>query len=202
MILSKGKRLRDAWMARHLVKKFRSLRETPRFGNDVELEFPKKIHVGKGVQFQSGCLVSANRDGSVILEDESMVCRYAIVQAFGGTIRIGTRSAIGDFCNLYGFSGGLDIGNDVLIASGCRIVPNSHSVEMSDLPISSLSMTSKGIIIGDGVWMGANVVVLDGVTIGKGAVIGAGAVVTHDIPSFSIAAGVPAKFLRERPGSK
>jgi acetyltransferase-like isoleucine patch superfamily enzyme len=48
------------------------------------------------------------------------------------------------------------------------------------------------------VWLGANVVVLPGVTIGEGAVIAASAVVTHSIPAFAIAGGVPAKVLQYR----
>lgn len=52
--------------------------------------------------------------------------------------------------------------------------------------------------IGNDVFIGANVTVLDGVKIGDGAIIGAGAVVTEDIPSYAIAAGVPAKVKKYR----
>lgn len=52
--------------------------------------------------------------------------------------------------------------------------------------------------IGNDVWIGANVVVLRGVTIGDGAIIAANAVVTHDVPPYSIAGGVPAKVIRPR----
>ena len=52
--------------------------------------------------------------------------------------------------------------------------------------------------IGNDVFIGANVTVLDGVNIGDGAVIGAGAVVTKDIPPYGIAVGVPAKVVKYR----
>ena len=58
--------------------------------------------------------------------------------------------------------------------------------------------TKGGIIIGDDVWLGVGVNVLDGVRIGKGAVIGAGSVVTKDIPKGAIAAGVPAQIVKIR----
>ena len=55
---------------------------------------------------------------------------------------------------------------------------------------------SKGpVIIGRNVWIGENVCILPNVSIGDGAIIGAGAVVTHNIPSYSISAGVPAKLI-------
>ena len=52
--------------------------------------------------------------------------------------------------------------------------------------------------IGNDVFIGANVTVLDGVNISDGAVIGAGAVVTKDIPPYAIALGIPAKVVKYR----
>lgn len=60
------------------------------------------------------------------------------------------------------------------------------------------SKVEKGIIIGDGVWIGHNVIILSEVTIGNGAIIGAGSVVTKDIPPYAIAAGNPARVIRYR----
>ena len=60
------------------------------------------------------------------------------------------------------------------------------------------SFRGETAIIGNDVWIGANVVVLRGVTIGDGAVIAANAVVTHDIAPYTIAGGIPAKPLRPR----
>lgn len=56
---------------------------------------------------------------------------------------------------------------------------------------------AKPVTIGNDVWMGANVVVLPGVTIGDNVVIAAGAVVTKDVPSNTLVAGVPAKKIRD-----
>lgn len=56
----------------------------------------------------------------------------------------------------------------------------------------------KNIKIGNDVFIGANVTILDGINVGNGAIIGAGAVVTKDIPPYSIVGGVPAKIIRYR----
>lgn len=54
------------------------------------------------------------------------------------------------------------------------------------------------ILVGSDVWIGANVVVMDGVNIGHGAVLAAGAVVTKDVPPYAIVGGVPAKVIKYR----
>lgn len=194
----KMKRARDCF--RMYIKKgvFYPIDCAPFFESDVTFEFPDHISIGSKVVFMKGCVVSANGGGKIILNDEASICRFSIIQAFGGIVEIGARTSIGDFCNLYGFRGGLKIGDDVLMASGCRVIPSSHDIEYSDDQIRTSGMTSKGIKIGDGSWLGSNVVVVDGVNIGRGAVIGAGAVVRKDVPDFAVYAGVPAKLIRMR----
>ena len=57
----------------------------------------------------------------------------------------------------------------------------------------------KPVRIGDKAWLGLRVIILKGVEIGEGAVVAAGSVVTKDVPSWTIAAGNPAKVIREIP---
>lgn len=58
--------------------------------------------------------------------------------------------------------------------------------------------TEKSVIIGNDVWIGSDVLIMEGVQIGDGAVIGAGSLVLHNVPPYSIMAGVPAKQIRSR----
>ncbi|MCK5676883.1 MAG: acyltransferase, partial [Flavobacteriaceae bacterium] len=59
-------------------------------------------------------------------------------------------------------------------------------------------VTKKDTIIGNDIWIGANVSIMSGVKIGNGCVIAAGSVVTKDIPDFSVIGGVPAKIIKNR----
>ena len=54
----------------------------------------------------------------------------------------------------------------------------------------------KDVVVEEDVWIGVNVTLLSGVTIGRGAIVAAGAVVTKDVPPYSIAGGVPARFIK------
>lgn len=91
------------------------------------------------------------------------------------------------------------IGNFVLIAQNVSMMAVTHKFDRTDIPmIKQGSTKADPVIIEDDVWIGRNVIVMPGIKIGKGAIVGAGAVVTKNIPSYAIAAGVPATVIRYR----
>lgn len=96
----------------------------------------------------------------------------------------------------------ITIGNHLLTGTNVLITDNSHgetSFEQMGIPPTQRPLFSKGPVkIGNNVWLGNNVCVMPGVTIGDGAIIGANAVVTHDIPAYSVAAGIPARVIKQR----
>ena len=69
---------------------------------------------------------------------------------------------------------------------------------VADLEVFRQPLTSKGIRVGDDVWIGSHVVILDGVTVGSRSVLAAGAIVTKDVAEGAIVGGNPAKFIRWR----
>jgi acetyltransferase-like isoleucine patch superfamily enzyme len=88
------------------------------------------------------------------------------------------------------------IGNFVLTANNVYISDNLHEYKDITKPIILQPITFKrAVLIGDGCWIGENVSII-GASIGKNSVIGAGSVVTHDIPDYSVAVGVPAKVIK------
>lgn len=95
-------------------------------------------------------------------------------------------------------SGAVSFGNGVRIASLVTIVGFNHVMEDPETPIFKQPLVTQGIEIGNDVWIGANVVILDGAKIGDGAVIAAGAVVSGTVPPLAVVGGVPARVLKMR----
>jgi acetyltransferase-like isoleucine patch superfamily enzyme len=116
---------------------------------------------------------------------------------FPRRISIGKGTGINEWVFIDGY-GGVEIGNDVLIAHNVSIVSEDHGIEDLDIPIRHQRKIAAPIKICDDVWLGMGCRILKGVTVGRGAVVAAGAVVTKDVPEFSIVAGVPAKVMRSR----
>jgi acetyltransferase-like isoleucine patch superfamily enzyme len=91
------------------------------------------------------------------------------------------------------------IGDNCLIASGCKFIDHDHGFSSRKIPIN---MQCDGIelpiFLDNDVWLGVNVIILKGVTIGKGAIVAAGSIVNKSIPPYEIWAGVPARKISDR----
>jgi len=90
----------------------------------------------------------------------------------------------------------LEIQDDVLIAGGCYISDNNHSIDPEGPRYLEQPLTREKTTIGRGAWLGQNVCVLAGATIGEKSVIGAGSIVRGNIPPYSIAVGSPARVIK------
>lgn len=91
----------------------------------------------------------------------------------------------------------IEIGKKVIMAQRVTIVDHIHEYKNVDKAVVDQPVSSgKPIRISDDSFIGVNAVILPGVTIGKHAVIGANSVVSHDIPDFCVAAGVPARVIK------
>jgi acetyltransferase-like isoleucine patch superfamily enzyme len=92
----------------------------------------------------------------------------------------------------------IEIGDHVMFANHCFVGDSDHRYDDPEMPITWQGFSPKGPVrIGDNCWFGVGCVVTGGVTIGERCVIGANSVVTRDLPPRSIAAGAPAKVIRE-----
>ena len=91
----------------------------------------------------------------------------------------------------------IQIGSNTIIASNVSLVSENHGISVeTNVPYYAQKLETGPISIGKGCWIGQNVTVLPNVKIGDKCVIGANSVVTKDIPSYSIAVGMPAKVIK------
>lgn len=121
---------------------------------------------------------------------------YDGIYSKGPSIIIGNYVFIGNHTE-FNISEKISIGDDCLIAAGCRFIDHNHGIKIG-VPIREQLAPKTEIILANDVWLGCNVVVLKGVHIGEGAVVAAGSVVNKSIPAYEIWGGVPAKFIKKR----
>lgn len=135
--------------------------------------------------------------GQISIGENTEILSGVILMTYGGKISIGKNCSINPYTILYGH-GDLVIGDNVLIAGQCMLIPANHRFERLDIPINQQGVSSKGIIIEDDVWIAGGCQILDGVVIGKGSIVAAGSVVTKSIEPYSIVAGIPAVVKKMR----
>ncbi len=118
-----------------------------------------------------------------------MRCRFLN----GRKVFLGDRNVINFGCLFDGRHYQIKTGSDVSIGPEATILTLGHDPQ-------SPEFADKGgdVIIGDRVWIAYRAIILPGVTIGDGAVIGAGSVVTKDVKPYTIVAGNPARFIKQR----
>jgi acetyltransferase-like isoleucine patch superfamily enzyme len=136
--------------------------------------------------------------GAECVLEHDVYFKYDGIYAPGPSIVLRDRVFVGFGCE-FNVRQRVEIGEDCLIASGCKFIDHDHGSSRLDVPMSrQADGPEAAIALGPDVWLGVNVVVLKGVTIGRGAIVAAGAVVTQSIPEYEIWGGVPARKLRQR----
>jgi len=110
-------------------------------------------------------------------------------------IEIGNYSELGTNCII---QSNTIIGDHVIMGPDVKIYTRNHIFTSLDVPIAEQGHTNEKVVIGNDVWVGANVVITPGVTIGDHAIVASGAVVTKDVPAYAIVGGVPAKVIKYR----
>ncbi len=164
----------------------------------VRLRIPKKIFLGNRVFIGKNCDLDVEYpDSEIRIADDVHISRDTIFLAGVGKTIINERVSIGAGSFIYA-SSGLEIGKDSLLADNVRVMAGSHRYKDASKLIRLQGAEAKKTTIGQDVWLGSSVIVLAGVTVADGAVVGAGAVVTKDLPSYSIATGVPARVVGKR----
>lgn len=195
---------RAAWLIRGMAKALILQRRMPTvfMAKGVNLRNASMIHFGKGVTLERGVIIDGLLRKGVVLGDNVKIGAYSVmigapISNLGEGIVMGANSAV-DAYSFIGSSGFISIGQNVIMGQRVGFHPENHDFDRTDIPIREQGTTRQGITIEDDVWVGSNVIFLDGTHVGRGSVIGAGSVVRGNIPPYSIAVGVPAKVVRSR----
>ncbi len=141
------------------------------------------------------------RGTRIIIGARTLVDSFVKIKPAGGSgdVIIGEDCALNSGTVLY-TGNGIRIGDGVLIAANCTLAPTNHAFADPERRIrdQGFQPSRGGIVIEDDVWLGANVVVLDGAVIGRGTIVAAGAVVRGVLEPMSIYAGAPAQRVGSR----
>jgi acetyltransferase-like isoleucine patch superfamily enzyme len=152
--------------------------------------------VGAKVSVGPRCIV--DRPWCVDLGDRVLIEAdvYLKVVADEASLKLGDHVFVGRGVE-FDIMSSVSVGSHSLIAPRCFITDHVHGIS-PDLRIDQQPCRAEAVVIGSDVWLGAGTVVLPGVKIGDGAVVGASSVVTADVAPYTVVAGTPARFLRNR----
>ncbi len=173
------------------------------FGRNITLRHPHKISIGDNVTIDDNSVLDAKGEANegLTLGSNVYVGRNTSLSCKEGSIAIGDYANISADCSFLSETK-IALGRYCFLAGGCYLVAGgNHPVTDTSKPIMfQPSEVKGGIAIGEDVWLGAGVIVLDGVTIGRGAVVGAGTVVAASLPEYATAVGSRALRIGDRRG--
>lgn len=187
-----------------IMRGFLRIKKFPVFvGKNVQIRGKKYLHVGKGTTIDDNVCIDAFSEEGVILGENVKIGSNSIVsgsgslQISGKGLRIGNNSSTGEF-SYFGCAGGINIGDNVIMGQNIRFHAQNHNFNSLQSLIKDQGVFQTGIKIKDNCWIGSGSVFLDGVVVGQGVVIGANTLVNKDIPDNSVAVGNPVKILKKR----
>lgn len=164
-----------------LRKSYGHLGENSNIYSPYIISHPQSIYVG---------------DNTTIL-DNAEIRVYPERTGYNNKIEIGNHCYAREYLTIIG-GGDVKIGDGCLFARNVSIASSNHGMNPeSEIYYMDQPLILGNVEIGEGCWLGENVLVLPGKKIGKKCIIGAGAVVSHDIPDYSLAVGNPARVVKK-----
>lgn len=157
-----------------------------------------QIDLGKSANYLKDCHIYIHGDNNLIRLGERNVFRKAdlYIEDSGSEISFGNNNHIMGFTHIAALEGKAICFGDECLFSTDVIFRNSDSHAIYDSGTGTRINPAESILVGNRVWFGNKTTVLKGAKIGDNSVVATGAIVTHNVPSNSIVAGVPAKVVK------
>jgi acetyltransferase-like isoleucine patch superfamily enzyme len=174
--------------------------EVSAWAHSWQREVHARLRTLEAVELDPGCFVAEEADvfaepmRKVVVQEGASIAAHAFVH---GPVTLGAHVSINPYATLDGGRKGIRIGAGSRIATRAMLFAFDHGMA-PDRPVREQSVRSRGIVVGEDVWIGAGATITDGVQIGDYAVVGAGAVVTKDVAPWAVVGGVPARVLFDR----
>ena len=169
-----------------------------------QLQYQALLKQLYGAKIASDCYISSSASitGSGGRGDFFKIGRNSFVAAgayITGSVVMGDNCSINPYVTI---RGKFRCGHGVRIGAYTCIVGFNHGFDRLDMPIYEQPQSFKGIELGDDIWVGAQVMIVDGITVGSHAILAGGAVITKNVPDYAIVGGNPAKIIRMRNKAK
>lgn len=165
------------------------------FGRRTKLEIAGQVSTGINVYIGDDVTIIVESGASLIIGDNSFIGESCYIKCFGGKIEIGHDVSVNSKSFLNG-CGDLKIGNNTRIGTQSILIASNHKFDDPEVLVKD-QITKQGIMIGENIWFGARVTVLDGVSIADNSVVGACSLVSKNISEAGIYVGIPAKKLEK-----
>ena len=182
----------------------------------IGLSQGSQVLIGRNSRIHREANIHAGKDTMISLGENCAILTHAVLRN-GKAVEMGNGSSISSYCNIFpresGYDGRFQMGegsnigdysiidtsDDVIIGNQVAIGPNTiiythdHNYNSDSFAAWKGGVHTGKVIVEDGAWVGARVILLPGVTIGRRAIVAAGSVVTKDVVTGDIVGGVPAR---------
>ena len=164
------------------------------FGKACTLEISGQVHIGKNVYIGDQVSLIVEPGATLSIADNSFIGESCCIKCFGGNISIGQDVSINSKSFING-CGGVSIGDNTRIGTQSIIIASNHKFDDPDILVKD-QITKQGVSLGENIWLGARVTVLDGVEIPDNSVIGACSLVSKTLAEPGIYVGIPARKIK------
>ena len=164
------------------------------FGKGCSVDISGQVKIGNNVYIGDHVSLIVEKDAVLEIAENSFIGENCYIKCFGGKVLIGKDVSINSKSYING-CGGITIGDNTRIGTQSILIASNHKFGEPDLLVKD-AITKQGVSLGQNIWLGARVTVLDGVTIADDSVIGACSLVSKPLPESGVYVGIPTKKIK------